>query len=735
MARYINTPKTSLKGINAELVKVQDAFEDVLDRRGDGANFLDTDLDMNSRRILNLPSPVLDQEPLRKGDAFPFYDQTESFRDEAVQAAEESVQAAEAAQASASSAQGALDELLATVTTQDLINGSMPSLEVGSTITTTGFYTAGDGGGAKWLLTSNTNTPSQSPAQLGDVKLTDSGGREWVLVIAGIVKPRALGAGLGDDDGVILNSCFQWLRDNVNQSGSVAGLDGEMGSYRTTISINATKIVGWNWFIKNMDIYGENSGTIILDCIGSRGGTMENVTTEGDEVNTPSAGIVFARAAQSGFKFASHWKIKSVSTLGYYSVAGFMAYGQETTDYDTCKFWNYNPNARAAVFTGTDGDVSITSQYAPPITGGTSYINNTYSNVDARYLPAGNTTPITGISKSNPCVVSVTTTRSWVAGDKVSLGSISGMTELNNKSYEIANVTSNSFELVGVDSTSFGSYTSNGTVFLSNSVPPVYFARAKGHIFSNLYIVSYGAPHLEVSNIGDLPIAKIDFECLFEGFGSSSHLLFSNLNTDLDLIDINIGTYNTHANESFIETQGSGSVNVTGGEISVTNFAYEDLKLLADPSKFKMYGTNITYPSYELVESDLMSLFSGCISSEGQPFKSVSSNPVLNYTPTVTSSSGSIGSYTVDYYKYKITDGVVKASASITITDIGTATGNIFVTNPITPTSAFVTFGRENAATAESLQVLTNANRTTVTYLGGGGFQTGYQLLINPEYY
>ena len=96
--RYTNTPKTSLKGLNAELVKVQDACEDVLDRRGDGANFMDTDLDMNSHRILNLPSPVLDQEPLRKGDAFPFYDQTEAFRDEAVQAAE-------AAQASASSAE------------------------------------------------------------------------------------------------------------------------------------------------------------------------------------------------------------------------------------------------------------------------------------------------------------------------------------------------------------------------------------------------------------------------------------------------------------------------------------------------------------------------------------------------------------------------------------------------------------------------------------------------------
>ena len=93
MARYINTPKTSLKGINAELVKVQDAFEDVLDRRGDGANFLDTDLDMNSQRILNLPEPVHPQEPVRLGDVKAFIDDTKAARDAAVRAAGDTINA------------------------------------------------------------------------------------------------------------------------------------------------------------------------------------------------------------------------------------------------------------------------------------------------------------------------------------------------------------------------------------------------------------------------------------------------------------------------------------------------------------------------------------------------------------------------------------------------------------------------------------------------------------------
>lgn len=97
MARYTNTPKTSLKGINAELVKVQDAFEDVLDRRGDGANFLDTDLDMNSQRILNLPEPVYSQEPVRLGDVKAFIDDTQTARGAAIAAAEDAQESAEEA--------------------------------------------------------------------------------------------------------------------------------------------------------------------------------------------------------------------------------------------------------------------------------------------------------------------------------------------------------------------------------------------------------------------------------------------------------------------------------------------------------------------------------------------------------------------------------------------------------------------------------------------------------------
>lgn len=66
-------------------------------------------------------------------------------------------------------------------TTNDLINGVAPALSVGDLITTNGFYAAGDGGGAQWVKTASTDTPSQTPAQLGDAKFTDAVGNVWDL--------------------------------------------------------------------------------------------------------------------------------------------------------------------------------------------------------------------------------------------------------------------------------------------------------------------------------------------------------------------------------------------------------------------------------------------------------------------------------------------------------------------------------------------------------------------------
>ncbi len=78
---------------------------------------------------------------------------------------------------------------------------------------------------------------------------------------------------------------------------------------------------------------------------------------------------------------------------------------------------------------------------------------------------------ITGITQANPAVVT-STSHGYSNGDEVLISGISGMTEVNNKRFLVADKTTNTFELqdkdgVDINSTSFSAYTSGG---VSNKV-------------------------------------------------------------------------------------------------------------------------------------------------------------------------------------------------------------------------------------------------------------------------
>ncbi len=73
---------------------------------------------------------------------------------------------------------------------------------------------------------------------------------------------------------------------------------------------------------------------------------------------------------------------------------------------------------------------------------------------------------ITGITKANPAVVTYAGADTYANGDRVFLSGVSGMSQVNNREFTVANVNAgaNTFELSGVDSTSYDTYTSGGTV-------------------------------------------------------------------------------------------------------------------------------------------------------------------------------------------------------------------------------------------------------------------------------
>ena len=73
---------------------------------------------------------------------------------------------------------------------------------------------------------------------------------------------------------------------------------------------------------------------------------------------------------------------------------------------------------------------------------------------------------ISGATQANPAVITATG-HSYDNGDEISISGVSGMTELNNKRYLVANKTTNTFEITDVDGTNingtgFTAYTSGG---------------------------------------------------------------------------------------------------------------------------------------------------------------------------------------------------------------------------------------------------------------------------------
>lgn len=69
---------------------------------------------------------------------------------------------------------------------------------------------------------------------------------------------------------------------------------------------------------------------------------------------------------------------------------------------------------------------------------------------------------ITAITQANPAVVTIAS-HTFTNGDRIFISGVSGMTQLNNREFTVANVAANTFQLSGVDSTGFDAYTSGGT--------------------------------------------------------------------------------------------------------------------------------------------------------------------------------------------------------------------------------------------------------------------------------
>lgn len=96
------------------------------------------------------------------------------------------------------------------LTTANVISSNL-DLPVNSVIETVGYSAPGDNGGAKWVRTNTTGTPSQTPAQLGNALLNDASGGQWELLHNGTINVLKLGASHNNNVSSIANAAVSNL--------------------------------------------------------------------------------------------------------------------------------------------------------------------------------------------------------------------------------------------------------------------------------------------------------------------------------------------------------------------------------------------------------------------------------------------------------------------------------------------------------------------------------------------
>ncbi|MFZ4606130.1 MAG: ubiquitin-activating E1 FCCH domain-containing protein [Caulobacter sp.] len=106
----------------------------------------------------------------------------------------------------------------------------------------------------------------------------------------------------------------------------------------------------------------------------------------------------------------------------------------------------------------------------------------------------GSSKNITGATRASPVVIS-SSGHGFVNGDVVWISGVSGMTQLNNRAFVVANKTTNTFQLSGVSGTSYNSYSSGGTIRKCQVSDCGVVITAAGHGLNNgdgVYITGVG---------------------------------------------------------------------------------------------------------------------------------------------------------------------------------------------------------------------------------------------------
>lgn len=434
-----------------------------------------------------------------------------------------------------------------------------------------------------------------------------------------ITPHRFMYAKTGSDDAPIFTAMFTYLRNLVTTDSMVRARVDMNGLWNLETPVNATGIHAWNVEVAGGYFYCETTDEFPFDTAGTRGVFWHGVSFCGDKINMPRAPMLNARATSSGDGFCDNNLFLRCVSVGYWSVAAWFAYAQETTTHLHGRYWNYNHDAHIVLLEGYDSHPQ-TSTFKTLKTGGQSFINCKYINCDMRYLPVSKTAAITGITKAASAVVTCAGGHPFVNGDVVILATVTGMIEMNARKAVISGVTATTFVMTGINSTGFSTFTNGvhtGTAVKAATKPAMYMNRMEQHSFDTCYVVAYGDHAIEFGFPDHRMQQSNTFDFLIEGAQAASPILFTVDTTNEILRDVVFKSYNTHSLTDFFTTNASGGGQVTfyDGSIKVASHTYNSLDMATPANRFAFYGTDVFWPARAGVTPTAYAAFVGQVSA------------------------------------------------------------------------------------------------------------------------
>lgn len=402
---------------------------------------------------------------------------------------------------------------------------------------------------------------------------------------------------------------------------------GAMFRCDSEVFLNETRQPNGTIFGDGGGIFSRATNGVALNALGTNELAIKDLQIYGDPLNPPDIGIAYGFSNTSGI--SPGMNLVNVITRGHFNKASGVNFCSETGGHYDCYFENRSPIRSARSFYWAQSNESIDAD----CTGGSATIQGSFdvggnsTALTTRQSFLGHTLlrssykrtstvslVITGITKSNPAVVTVATGTlagaGWTNGTEVSLHSVTGMTEIEAGIHTIQNINTgaDTFELVGVDSTAYSTFTA-GRAWQATG-PAITNAGAALFSMHDCYLLSYSEVNHTINMANANPVRSFYMRAQCEASNDHMCEIVGPSSPSTAIIQGGFHWENMNSSQkvgvSFFKMTGTGKVRIDGGRIRIANLPspYPTDGLFDDPSNLLLRDFKIEVPLSSILNAN-----------------------------------------------------------------------------------------------------------------------------------